>query len=122
VWPGNLSVDVEVTTAVRKDKHVECEAFAKNLMAALFEADREFDLVIDLADPPRLDDCDAILTLAQTITSGQTVGDSSRWEMRAEANYACANCLLHGRSGPAAFLVASGSGSLCCFERLCGWS
>ena len=64
VWPGDAGLDLEVTAAKRKKKHVERQTFATDLANALFTADREFDLVIDLADPPLPEDRDAILTKA----------------------------------------------------------
>ncbi len=82
-WPGDAGLDLEVTAAKRKKKHVERQAFATDIANVLFTADHEFDLVIDLADPPLPEDRDAILTKAETIASGQTEGDPPRWEMRA---------------------------------------
>lgn len=84
VWPVNADLDVEVTVAKKKEKHLKRQALATNLANALFQADRDFDLVIDLADPTAPEDRDAIQATAKTITSGQTEGVPGRWEVRAQ--------------------------------------
>lgn len=84
VWPVDASLDLEVTAARKKERHVQRQAFATELADHLFEADRDFDVVIDLADPTIPEDRDAILTTAKTITSGQTEEAAGRWRVRAQ--------------------------------------
>ncbi|TAK42930.1 MAG: hypothetical protein EPO27_15925 [Betaproteobacteria bacterium] len=83
VWPGDANLDLEITIAKRKKKHMERAAFATDLANAIFALDRDFDLVVDLADSALPKDRDMILEKAETIASGQTQGDSSKWQMRA---------------------------------------
>lgn len=84
MWPGDGGLDLEVTVAKRKEKHVERQALATDLANALSRADRDFDLVVDLADPTIPEDRDAIQATAKTITSGRTEGAPGRWQLRAQ--------------------------------------
>jgi hypothetical protein len=85
VWPEDAGIDVEVTVARRKERHVERQALAMDLTKTLFKADRDFDLVVDLVNPTIFEDREAILAVAKTITSGQDVGSPGRWQLRAKA-------------------------------------
>jgi hypothetical protein len=75
---------VEVTVGRRKRKHVECEALACNLANDLYRTDRDFDLIVELLDPTNREDREAIVTMAETISSGQTKEIQGRWQLRAE--------------------------------------
>jgi len=100
VWPVDACIDVEVTVARRKEQHVERQALATDLANTLFQADRDFDLVVDLVNPTIPEDRDAILAVAKTITSGQDVGSPGRWQLRASAITREPTVLLTGGQEP----------------------
>lgn len=84
VWPEDAAVDVEVTVARMKQRHIERQKLATDLATTLFRADRDFDLVVDLVDPTIREDRDAILATAENITGSRVEAVSGKWQLRAQ--------------------------------------
>jgi hypothetical protein len=82
-WPGEVDVDIEVTAARRKQKHTDSLTAARDLAEAVADEEREFDLLIDVADPLDPSDSTAILDKAATMSCGRTEDDQSKWSVRA---------------------------------------
>ena len=84
VWPENTSVDLEVTVARQKEKHLHHQALANELATTLLNANRDFDLVIHLSNPSLDEDREAIRAIAHQIKCGQTDEVLGRWHLRAQ--------------------------------------
>jgi hypothetical protein len=84
-WPIDSLVDVEVTVAAEKPKHLEYQRIADNLADALFQLGHEFDLVAHMANPSSEADRAAIIEAATQIGVGAQAEHVGRWRLSAEA-------------------------------------
>ena len=84
VWPDDAAVDVEVTVARRKEKHIVRQTLARDLATTLFRAERDFDLLVDVADPTIREDRDAIVAIADSIAVGRVESLAGRWQLRSQ--------------------------------------
>ncbi len=84
VWPEAAEIDVEVTVARRKERHVRRQTEATELAAELFDSARRCDLVVNLVDPTNPRDRTAVVKATKAISCGESQSVPGRWSIQAE--------------------------------------